>query len=144
MYSLLENIFASKELYQTILTPICDQYDLSYAELITLLYLGSGRPGDTATDIVENLRITKSTVSMSVRMLMERGLVSGEHIDGNHRTVHLTACESAREIIERGMIAQKLFYDIVTDGFSEEEIDRLKACFIQMSSNIKSYRNTRK
>lgn len=142
MYHLLESVFASKELYQTVLTPVCEKYDLSHAELVTLLYLGGDMPGDTATDIVKKLRMHKSVVSASVRALQEKGLVVGEHTDGNHRTVHLTLCSPAKEIVEDGLSAQQRFFEIVTDGFSEEELAHLKASFVRMSSNITSYQKS--
>lgn len=142
MYSLLENVFLSKELYQELLSPICEKYDLSNAELVTLLYLGSDLPGDTATDIVRSLRMAKSAVSKAVRNLQERGYISGEHIDGNHRTVHLSVCDSAKEIVECGLTAQRSFFEIVTEGFAEAEIEQLKVCFERMRNNITLYQKS--
>ena len=58
MDHLLEHIFMSRELYQSILKPVCDKYDLTGTELIILLFLDDNPPYDTATDIVEKRRLT--------------------------------------------------------------------------------------
>ena len=73
MYNFVENIFLGKELYQTILAPVCDKYDMTHTEMVILLFLASNPHLNTATDIVKGRRMTKSLVSMSLRSLQERG-----------------------------------------------------------------------
>ena len=139
MDHLLEHIFMSRELYQSILKPVCDKYDLTGTELIILLFLDENPPYDTATDIVEKRRLTKSSISMAVRNLEEKGFVVGEYVGRNRRSIHLKLQKSARPVICDGRAAQEDFFGILADGFSEEEKERLKTYFSRVNANIEAY-----
>lgn len=139
MHNIFENIFLSRELYQAILTPICIKYEMTHAELITLLFLAGNPELNTATDVVKGRRLTKSAVSMAVRSLEDKGFVTGEFIGGNHRSIHLKLCDKAKNVISEGQKAQNEFYDILTNGFSDVEKENLKNYFQRLSFNIKEY-----
>ena len=62
MYHLLESIFMSRELYQTIMAPVCEKYGLTATELIVLMFLANNPDCDTASDIVARRRLKKSAV----------------------------------------------------------------------------------
>ena len=96
---------------------------------------------DTATQIVRYRHLAKSHVSVSIRSLQERGLVLGEHREGNHRTIHLSVADKARDIIADGRVAQGKFCEIVFAGFSKEEIEALYRFTEQVNRNIKEYLN---
>lgn len=135
----LENIFSSKELYLKVLTPVCEMYNLSHTEMIILLCLSNHPQLDTATDIVNLHKLTKSAVSMSVGSLQEKGLITGEHLNGNRRSIHLKICEAAAPMIEEGQKAQRAFLDIVLAGFTDEDKDRFKRYFERIATNIDFY-----
>ena len=99
MFNILETVFLSKEFHQTLLSPICEKYNITYSEMVVLLYVSSHPTNNTATDVVNNRRLTKSAVSMAVHSLKDKGLIQGDFEGGNHRTVHLKLCEKANEII---------------------------------------------
>lgn len=144
MYNLLENIFASKELYLDILTPVCDKYDITLTDMIIMLCLANEPQYDTATDIIKIRKLTKSAVSMSVRSLQDKGLVTGEHLNGNHRSIHLRVCESALPIIEEGRMAQDRFFGIISEGFTDEDKAQFKSYFERITANIHSYNRAHK
>lgn len=139
MYNILENIFISKELYQTIFDPVCSKYKLNHTEIVVLMFLKNNPGYDTAKDIVERRGFTKSSVSMAVRSLQDRGLIKGEYINGNHRSIHLKLCPLSEEIINDGLKAQEKFFSILTDGFSESEKEILKGCYLKVAKNISLY-----
>lgn len=141
MHNIFENIFLSRELYQAILTPICMKYEMTHAELITLLFLACNPELNTATDVVKGRRLTKSAVSMAVRSLQDKGFITGEFTGGNHRSVHLNLCDKAKGVVDEGMSAQNAFYNILTNGFTDDEKDSLKIYFQRVSMNIKEYHN---
>lgn len=139
MNTLFYNLFTSRSLYQSVMTPVCERYDITQTELAVLLFLENNPQLDTATDIVEKHWITKSSVSTAARVLQERGFITGEFIGGNHRSIHLKVCDSARKVIEDGKAAQKLFLSIMTDGFSSEEKQNLSAYLIRINQNIAAW-----
>ena len=65
---------------------------------------------DTATDIVKLRRLTKSHVSISVRSLIDRGLLVGEQRSHDRRAIHLRITDAAMPIIEDSTVAQKDFW----------------------------------
>jgi len=139
MYNILENVFLSKELYQSILSPICAKHKITQAEMVILLFIAANPNLNTATDVVKARRLTKSSVSMAVRSLQEKGYLTGEFIGGNHRSVYLKICDKANDIVKEGQEAQNKFLSILTEGFTENEIVLLKESYERMSANIKAY-----
>ena len=125
----VKNYFAHcvdvEELYENMVSPVCEKYELTYMEFTVLIYR----------------HLAKSHVSVSIRSLQERGLVLGEHREGNHRTIHLSVADKARDIIADGRVAQGKFCEIVFAGFSKEEIEALYSFTEQVNRNIKEYLN---
>lgn len=139
MHNIFENIFLSRELYQVTLTPICMKYGMTHAELITLLFLAGNPELNTATDVVKGRRLTKSAVSMAVRSLQDKGFITGEFTQGNHRSIHLKLCDKSEDVVSEGLNAQNAFYDILTNGFSDGEKANLENYCQRLSMNIKEY-----
>lgn len=138
---MFEYVFLSRDLFQSILTPICTEHNLTQAELIVLMYLAQNPEDNTAADVVKSCRLTKSAVSMAARALEEKGFVKGEFLDGNHRSIHLKVCSKAKAVIKEGRKAQDAFCEVVTEGFADSEKDILKDFFGRISLNIKNYNN---
>ena len=110
-------------------------------EFTVLMFLANNPQDNTATQIVRYRHLAKSHVSISIRSLQERGLILGEHKGGNHRTIHLSVADKARDIIAAGRVAQGKFCEIVFAGFSKEEIEALHSFTEQVNRNIKEYLN---
>ena len=109
MFSIIDNIYASKGLYQELLGPVCKKYNLTDSEVVILLFL-KGNDGDTATDIVLRQRLKKSVVSVSLKDLLDRGLISSTYLDGNRKSAHLKVTEKAEEIILEAKKVQDDYY----------------------------------
>lgn len=139
MYKFVENIFLGKELYQTILEPVCAKYNMTHTEMVILLFLANNPQLNTATDIVKCRRLTKSSVSMSVRTLQDKGLVAGGFEDGNHRSIHLNICDMASKIVEEAETAQNNYFAVLSNGFSKEDLENFRGYFERVSDNIKLY-----
>lgn len=118
---------------------ICTKHDLTFMELTVLVFLANNPQYDTATEIVTYRHIAKSHVSISVRSLQEKGLLHGEYKGANHRTVHLKINGSAAQIIEDARAMQQAFRDVITNGFSEEEKQKLIEFARRIDDNIKKY-----
>ena len=84
-----------RALYADFLEPVCKTYHLTRMELDVLLFLANNPDFDTATDIVEKRRLTKSHVSLAVNALVHKGYLSRIFRENNRKTVHLVLCGSA-------------------------------------------------
>lgn len=140
MLTIIDNIYASKGLYQQLLSPLCKKYDLTDSEVVILMFLADKSTGDTATDIVVNERLKKSVVSVSLKDLQDKKLISSEYLDGNRRSVHLKLEEKARKIVKEAKKIRDNYYQILTEGLSKEDKDNLNSYLKVVSNNIKKYR----
>ena len=68
-----DHLFLFKRLYDQTMDPIAQRWDLTRMELDILLFLANAPAYDTAADIVERRRLTKSHVSVSIHSLIRRG-----------------------------------------------------------------------
>lgn len=139
MNILLENLYVGRELYSALLSPVCLKYRLTSAEMLVLLFLANNTQFDTAKDIVNKLKITKSHVSLSVHALEERGYLKCSHTGHNQRTIHLQLCDNTKEIIEDARLVQKQIQDILHRGFSEEEFSAFTGYLQRMTDNMNAY-----
>ena len=139
MFSIIDNIYASKGLYQELLGPVCKKYNLTDSEVVILLFL-NGNDGDTATDIVLRQRLKKSVVSVSLKDLLDRGLISSTYLDGNRKSAHLKVTEKAEEIISETKKVQDDYYKLLTEGLNKDEKNNLNSYLKIVNNNIKSYR----
>ena len=121
MKSISELFMIPRKLYENILDEVCADYGISQPELLILIFLDDHPELDTAKDMLMYLPFTKSYISMSLRHLEEKGYVRGEYRDGNRRTIHISACESASSIIREGKAARESFIDSIMFGFDPEE-----------------------
>ncbi|MCI7734952.1 MAG: MarR family winged helix-turn-helix transcriptional regulator [Dysosmobacter sp.] len=104
-----------------------------------LLFLANNPDFDTATDIVEKRRLTKSHVSLAVNALVHKGYLSRIFRENNRKTVHLVLCGSASPIVSEGRNAQKAFAEILLKDFSEEDARLLHRLLARMDRNIRSH-----
>ena len=139
MGPLIENVYASKGLYQSLLTPLCRKYDLTDSELIILSYF-SNNSGDTASDVVSSQRLKKSVVSGSIKDLVDKNLIEGFYLDGDRRSFHLKLTEDGKDVAREVKKIQCSFYNLITDGLSEEEKEVLKSSFKKINKNIRKYK----
>lgn len=139
MNRFLENSIECRFLYDSVTEPVCQKHGLSHTELDILLFFANNPEFDTATDVIKKRKLNKSSVSIAVRTLCDKGYVVSEFLGGNHRSQHLTVQESADAIVADGRAAQEKFLKILAEGFSPEELDDLKRKMDRVTENIKRY-----
>lgn len=139
MDGIIDTLYVNRELYSSLFGPICAKYHLTMTEMLVLLYLAKHAGFDTASDIVKNLKIAKSHVSVSLRDLEERGYVEGSYEGKNHRTIHLKLCDNSIKIIEDGENVQKEFIEVLLKGFSVDEKSAFKSYIKRINDNAENY-----
>lgn len=134
--NLWENQKAIKTLYAKCIGDVCVRHGITRVELDILLFLVNNPRYDTATDIVEVRYLAKSQVSVSIKLLENRGYLRKEYTEGNKKTAHLIVCEDARAVLEDGRAAQKRFFEILFLGFTPEDIAQMKQYMDRIRDNI--------
>lgn len=127
-----------RRLYDRSIDPVCARHEVTRMELDVLLFLANNPEQDTASDLVELRRLSKSRVSAAVSDLTERGLLDRVYRDGNRKTAHLVPLPAAEELIVDGRAAQQAFFSILSAGVSPAEIEALGAVTGRVLSNLKN------
>lgn len=130
---------AVKTFYAKCVEYVCEKHAITRMELDILLFLTNNPLYDTASDIVEVRYLSKSQVSVSVKMLEERGYLSKVYINNNRKTAHLKISEAASDIIADGKAAQEKFISAIFKDIPQEELCALKRCTARMLKNIRQY-----
>ena len=132
--------YASGEyLYDQLVAPVCQQYQLTHMEFVVLMFLANNPGYDTAAQIVRFRRVTKSHVSLAVRSLLERGFLNAEDGKDDRRTIHLTLTMDTDPIVEAGRKVQDQFYETLFEGFSSEEKEQMSQFMRRIDKNIKTH-----
>lgn len=127
-----------KRLYDHSIEPICAKYDMTRMELDVLLFLANNPDKDTASDLVDVRRLSKSHVSAAVANLAERGLIERAYRDGNRKTAHLAPTPSAAPLIADGRGAQQRFLSILCAGVSPTEMEAMGKITEHVLINLKN------
>ena len=127
-----------KKIYDQSLEPVCKKYQLTRMELDILLFLANNPGYDTAKDIIERRRLTKSHVSMSLKDLERRDLVQKEYYPGNQKTAHLKLSSASIQMVAEGQQAQKKFFQTVFRDFNPEDVSRMEDYFERMRKNMQN------
>lgn len=132
------SISCLKKLYEDSLAPVCQRHQVTRMELDILLFLANNPQYDTAKDMIEQRKLTKSHVSSSVARLCGRGYLGREFRDGNSKSVHLVILPPAEELVREGQAAQKSFYEQIFEGVSAEETGFFNSILTRINENIKT------
>ena len=138
LFDLWDGLSLFKKIYDQSLEPVCKKYQLTRMELDILLFLANNPGYDTAKDIIERRRLTKSHVSMSLKDLERRDLVQKEYYPGNQKTAHLKLSSASIQMVAEGQQAQKKFFQTVFREFNPEDVSRMEDYFERMRKNMQN------
>lgn len=138
LFDLWDGLSLFKKIYDQSLEPVCKKYQLTRMELDILLFLANNPGYDTAKDIIERRRLTKSHVSMSLKDLERRELVQKEYYPGNQKTAHLKLSSASIQMVAEGQQAQKKFFQTVFRDFNPEDVSRMEDYFERMRKNMQN------
>ena len=137
MTDIWDILFLAKRLYDQPLQPVCDQAGITRMELDILLFLANNPAYDTAKDIIERRRLTKSHVSASVRDLTDRKWLEPSFQQNNRKTIHLRLLPAADDVVQHGRRAQVAFFSRLFEGFTSEEVNQIHLHLAQVAENAR-------
>ena len=143
MTAVFEHFYAGKNLYEQMVMPVCKAHGLTYMEFTVLMFLVNNPQYDTAAQISRIRQLSKSHISISLKGLQAKGMVTGHYFPGNQKTLHLRLTEAAEPVVTQGREAQKKFGDRLIRGFSPEEVRQLQSLIDRIHENMKQEETTR-
>lgn len=134
---LLSNLRRIIKLYDSMLKPVCDHYDLTQIEatIISFLYNNPGK--DTAADIVELRMLSKGNVSRAVESLIQRSLLTRKQDTADRRRVHLSLAPDARPITEEIETVCASFRQYIFCGFTKEDQEQFQFFHEKIAENAR-------
>lgn len=129
-------------LYDSKIKGICEKNKLTQMEYEILMFLYQNPHHNTATDIVNSRRLTKSHVSSALKSLEEKEYINRYFETNNSKTIYIELTPLSEPIVKKGLRAQKDFLESLFDGFSEEEKRMCHTFFARICENAeKELRN---
>lgn len=139
MKTIFDHYASVEQLYGTVTAPVCQRHDLTYMEFTVIMFLANNPTYDTASQIVRVRRLSKSHVSVSIRSLVERGLLESAYQGTDRRSIHLRLTPAASAVVEDGRQAQLDFWNVLMSGFSPEEQAQLQQFNRRIDENVDVY-----
>ena len=125
--------------YELLSGEVCDRYGLTQMEYDILMFLHNDPQHNTAAEIVQVRKSTKSHVSTSLKKLEEKGLVERIQSKDNKKHIEIVLLDKAELIVEAGINAQKRFAQNVLSGLTEEETHMCISVFNKICNNADEY-----
>ena len=111
---------------------------ISAANGYILVYLYENKQNDVfQRDLEEYFNITRSTASKVLSLMETKGLIRKGGVDGDARLKKLVITKEGEMMLEALSDSRKQMEDKLTDGFSEDELDRLHDYLRRMKENMK-------
>ena len=112
----------------------CSHYGIRPAQLEVLNYLARcNRYSDTPLAVTEYLGLTKGTVSQTLKILEEKGLLRKQHDTNDKRLVHLKPSARGRRLVERLVPSEAL-----TTGINQLPLNQQQAIEKNLETLLRS------
>lgn len=121
--------------YEMKVSGVCEKYQLRQLEYDILMFIYNNPEYNTAANIVRIRKSTKSHVSISLKVLEDRGFIERRVDKDNKKHVTIHLLQLANKVIEDGKWAQKEFAQDMFEGLSEEEIKVFMNVFQKVYEN---------
>jgi DNA-binding MarR family transcriptional regulator len=108
---------------------------LNYLDAIARL----GEP--TITEIAEEKKITKASVTGGVNKLIALGFVQKARSSDDRRVFHVRLTQAAQEMVEARFRALHDYGQLVQSALSEEEVRQFKAAIVKITQLFKEKEN---
>lgn len=132
---LLANIRRIIKLHDRMRKPVCERFGLTQIEASIVSFLHNNPGKDTAADIVELRRLSKSNVSQAVESLIRKSLLVRRQDAADRRRIHLSLTPAAKPITREVEQMWKCFHWQIFRGFTEEEERQFAAFHERIAEN---------
>ena len=122
----------------------CNEYGLKLVQVEALRYLTQcNHYSDTPQAVTEFLGLTKGTVSQTLKVLEQKGLLRKRGDANDKRLVHLNPTAKGRRLVERTMSAATVVQGIGKIPMSDNQVsvDSLRALLrsVQVANDLKTF-----
>lgn len=134
----LEDIQVLKKAMDNLFYKVSKKTDLAVNEIRVLLFLHQNKELDIASEIVENLMISKSHVSHTVEKLKNKGYIIKVQDKKDKKKIHLKLTDKADNILKIIKYEQNKLNDILFKDINENEKKQFIQTFNKILKNTKN------
>lgn len=135
--TLLENTQVLKKIIDNLFSKVSKKTDLTVNEIRVLLFLYQNEKLDIASDIVENLMISKSHVSATVESLKNKDYINKIQDSNDRKKFHLRLTSKADKIVDILENEQNKLRDNLFNGILDDEKEQFTKIFNKILQNAK-------
>lgn len=140
-YDFFRRYTSSKKAMDNLFYKVSKKTDLAVNEIRLLLFLHQNKELDIASEIVENLMISKSHVSYTVEKLKNKGYIIKVQDEKDKKKFHLKLTEKADNILKIIKSEQNKLNDISFKDITENEKKQFIQTFNKILNNTKNLKN---
>lgn len=115
------------------------KYELTTNEILFLLQLDRNERNNSASEIVDELMITKSHLSKSIDSLYKRGYIEKMVDEGDKKIVRLFILSSCHELINELKKIEKEMYKKVVAGINKDDLIVFERVLKQIQNNFENF-----
>lgn len=116
--------------YRVVCGPVLKTYGISQTSFDIIMFLANNPQYYTAKQISSMRNLKENVVSLHVEKLAKDGYLRREAVAEDRRKVRLVCTDKATAVIEEGRRIQKEFYEEITAGLSQQELDAFRRCVV--------------
>ena len=139
MYNLVNHYSNGEKLYEKVVSEVCKKYEITYMEFNIIMFLHNNPKFDTATEIIKYRHLAKSHVSTSIKSCSEKKLLTTQFLNDDKKTIHLKLTNEGEIIAKDGLKYQKRYIKMLTENFTDDEVNLLQDFLIRVDENIDKY-----
>lgn len=128
----LNSLHMINKAYDRVRKSIQHQFDLMGAEVDVLMFLANHPEHNTAQEIVDLRKLTKSHASLAIKQLESKGYITRSTNPENRKENHIQLTSKSQPVTRYGQQLQQAFIDQLFQGFSSKQ----KQAFVQALNQI--------
>ena len=138
---MLQDTFRDRMLLQRYLEPITLKYDISAAEARLMLYLNQAKEIGTRRELAELTNLSRTSLSLTLKKLVSRDLISMEEIKNpktKEKQIALEFLPESSRLLADLVQAEKDCEHVRLSGFTPEELKEYQVLSDKIKANIQN------
>ena len=128
-------IHDTSKTFKEIMRKKCEAEGISDRYRLILLFLGRN-DGSTQLDIVNWTKLKAPTISLTLQMMEEDGLIKRVINENDKRNINIFLTETGRKMIDKIIVLIHETEDILFNGIDKKDIQLLEEVLRKMLSNV--------
>ena len=128
-----------KKIFAEAFSNVKNKYDLTTNEILFLLYLDKNERSNSASEIVDELMITKSHLSKSIDSLYKRGIIEKKIDESDKKVIRLFIVDKNSSLLKELRNIEGEMYKKIIFGINKSDLEAFERVLNQIKINFENY-----